>query len=207
MKDIDKIIEWATELQSLSQTAIFYCKDKFDKERFQRIREISAEMIAMKTGLPLDKVKDLFCGDEGYQTPKIDTRAAIFKDDKVLLVRESDGRWTLPGGWCEFNLTPAENVVKEVKEEAGLDVTVDKLVAVHDRNQRNADTYIFGVAKFFFLCSELGGEFTANIETIESKYFAEDELPTSMANEKCTAAQIKLCFKAYRADFWETQFD
>ena len=207
MKDIDKIIEWATELQSLSQTAIFYCKDKFDKERFQRIREISAEMIAMKTGLPLDKVKDLFCGDEGYQTPKIDTRAAIFKDDKVLLVRESDGRWTLPGGWCEFNLTPAENVVKEVKEEAGLDVTVDKLVAVHDRNRRNADTYIFGVAKFFFLCSELGGEFTANIETIESKYFAEDELPTSMANEKCTAAQIKLCFKAYRADFWETQFD
>ena len=207
MKDTEKFIEWATELQSLSQTAIFYCKDKFDKERFQRIREISAEMMAMKTGLSLDKVKDLFCGDEGYQTPKIDTRAAIFKDDKVLLVRESDGRWTLPGGWCEFNLTPAENVVKEVKEEAGLDVTVDKLVAVHDRNRRNADTYIFGVAKFFFLCSELGGEFTANIETIESKYFAEDELPTSMANEKCTAAQIKLCFKAYRADFWETQFD
>lgn len=207
MKDTDKIINWAAELQSLSQTAIYYCKDKFDKERFQRVREIAAEMIALKTGLSLDKVKDLFCGDEGYQTPKIDTRAAIFKDDKVLLVRESDGRWTLPGGWCEFNLTPAENVVKEVKEEAGLDVTVDKLVAVHDRERRNADTYIFGVAKFFFLCSELGGEFTANIETIESKYFAEDELPVSMANEKCTAAQIKLCFKAYRADFWETQFD
>lgn len=207
MKDTEKFIEWATELQSLSQTAIFYCKDKFDKERFQRVREISAEMMAMKTGLSLDKVKDLFCGDEGYQTPKIDTRAAIFKDDKVLLVRESDGRWTLPGGWCEFNLTPAENVVKEVKEEAGLDVTVDKLVAVHDRERHNADTYIFGVAKFFFLCSELGGEFTANIETIDSKYFAEDELPTSMAEEKCTAAQIKLCFKAYRADFWETQFD
>lgn len=207
MKDTYKIIDWATELQSLSQTAIFYCKDKFDKERFQRVREISAEMMAMKTGLSLEKVKDLFCGDEGYRTPKIDTRAAIFKDDKVLLVREIDGRWTLPGGWCEFNLTPAENVVKEVKEEAGLDVTVDKLVAVHDRNQRNAQTYVFGVAKFFFLCSELGGEFTANIETIDSKYFAEDELPTSMADEKCTAAQIKLCFKAYRADFWETQFD
>ncbi len=207
MKDTDKIINWAAELQSLSQTAIYYCKDKFDKERFQRVREIAAEMMTLKTGLSLDKVKDLFCGDEGYQTPKIDTRAAIFKDDKVLFVRESDGRWTLPGGWCEFNLTPAENVVKEVKEEAGLDVTVDKLVAVHDRERRNADTYIFGVAKFFFLCSELGGEFTANIETIESKYFAEDELPTSMANEKCTVAQIKLCFKAYRADFWETQFD
>ena len=205
--DEDKIINWATELQSLSQTAIFYCKDKFDKERFQRVREISAEMIASKTDLSLDKVKDLFCGDEGYQTPKIDTRGAIFKDDKVLLVREYDGRWTLPGGWCEFNLSPAENVVKEVKEEAGLDVIPEKLVAVHDRNRRNADTYIFGVAKFFFLCKVTGGEFTANIETIESRYFAEDELPTSLAGEKCTAEQIKLCFKAHRADFWETVFD
>ena len=205
--DEDKIINWATELQSLSQTAIFYCKDKFDKERFQRVREISAEMIASKTDLSLDKVKDLFCGDEGYQTPKIDTRGAIFKDDKVLLVREYDGRWTLPGGWCEFNLSPAENVVKEVKEEAGLDVIPEKLVAVHDRNRRNADTYIFGVAKFFFLCKVTGGEFTANIETTESRYFAEDELPTSLADEKCTAEQIKLCFKAHRADFWETVFD
>ena len=205
--DTDKIVNWATELQSLSQTAIFYCKDKFDKERFQRVREIAAEMMTLKSGLTLDKVKDLFCGDEGYQTPKIDTRAAIFKDDKILLVREFDGRWALPGGWCEFNLSPAENVVKEVKEEAGLDVIPEKLVAVHDRNRRNADTYIFGVAKFFFLCKMTGGEFTANIETIESRYFAEDELPTSLADEKCTAEQIKLCFKAHRADFWETQFD
>ena len=203
----DKIVTWATELQSLAQAGLFYCKDKFDKERFQRVREIAAEMIASKTDLSFEKVKELFCGDEGYQTPKIDTRGAIFKDDKILLVRESDGRWTLPGGWCEYNLTPAENVVKEVKEEAGLDVSVEKLIAVHDRNRRNADTYIFGVAKFFFLCKNLGGEFTENIETIDSKYFAEDELPTNMAEEKCTSAQVKLCFKAYRADLWETEFD
>ena len=203
----DKIVTWATELQSLAQAGLFYCKDKFDKERFQRVREISAEMIASKTDLSFEKVKDLFCGDEGYQTPKIDTRGAIFKDDKILLVRESDGRWTLPGGWCEYNLSPAENVVKEVKEEAGLDVSVEKLIAVHDRKRRNADTYIFGVSKFFFLCKNLGGEFKENLETIESKYFAEYELPTNMADEKCTAAQVKLCFKAYRADLWETEFD
>jgi len=207
MKETDKIISWATELQSLAQAGLFYTDNKFDIERFQRVREISAEMIALKTDLPLEQVKKLFCGDEGYQTPKIDTRGAIFKDGKVLLVRESDGRWVLPGGWCEYNLSPAENTVKEVKEEAGLDVVIDKLVAVHDRNKRNADTYVFGVAKFFFICHATGGKFTANIETTESKYFAEDELPTNMADEKCTAAQVKLCFKAYRADFWETVFD
>ena len=77
-------------------------------------------MLAERTALPLEKVKDLFCGDVGYQTPKIDTRAAIFEDDRILLVRERDGRWALPGGWCDYDLSPAENVAKEAREEAGL---------------------------------------------------------------------------------------
>ena len=207
MKHSDKILAWAVELQAMAQTALYYCKDKFDIERFQRIRDISAEMMTLKADLSFDKIKNLFCGDEGYQTPKIDTRGAIFRGEKILLVCESDGRWTLPGGWCDVDQSPAENTVKEVREEAGLKVTVDKLVAVHDRNRRNADTYIFGVAKFFFLCSELGGEFQKNIETVESKFFAENEIPDNLANEKCTAEQIKLCFAAHRAKVWETVFD
>lgn len=207
MKHSDKILAWAVELQAMAQTALYYCKDKFDIERFQRIRDISAEMMTLKADLSFDKIKNLFCGDEGYQTPKIDTRGAIFRGEKILLVCESDGRWTLPGGWCDVDQSPAENTVKEVREEAGLKVTVDKLVAVHDRNKRNAQTYIFGVAKFFFLCSELGGEFQKNIETVESKFFAENEIPDNLANEKCTAEQIKLCFAAHRAEVWETVFD
>ena len=207
MQNEDKITAWAVELQSLAQAGLFYSKDKFDIERFQRIRDISAEMISLKTEISFDKVKDLFCGDEGYQTPKVDTRGAIFRGEKILLVQESDGRWTLPGGWCELNLSPAENTVKEVREEAGLEVKVDKLVAVHDRNKRNAQTYVFGVAKMFFLCSELGGSFQKNIETIDSKFFAENEIPKNLAEEKCTAEQIKLCFTAHRAEFWETIFD
>ena len=207
MKNSDKILDWAVELQAIAQTALYYCKDKFDIERFQKIRDISAEMMALKSDLPIEKVKNLFCGDEGYQTPKVDTRGAIFRDEKILLVQESDGRWTLPGGWCDVDQSPAENTVKEVREEAGLEVKVDKLVAVHDRNKRNAQTYIFGVAKMFFLCTELGGEFQKNIETIDAKFFAENEIPNNLAEEKCTAEQIKLCFKAHRAEVWETVFD
>ena len=96
----DKIIEWAKELQSLAQAGLFYGKDRFDKERYQRIRDISAEMMSKKTELPVDVVKNLFCNDSGYQTPKIDTRAAIVQNGKILLVQENDGRWSLPGGWC-----------------------------------------------------------------------------------------------------------
>ena len=207
MRNEDKILDWAVELQGLAQTALYYCKDKFDIERFQRIRDISAEMIALKSDVSFEEVKNLFCNDSGYCTPKIDTRGAIFKDGKILLVCESDGRWTLPGGWCDVYCSPAENTVKEVKEEAGLDVTVDKLVAVQDRARRNAETYAFGVTKIFFLCTKIGGDFQDNIETISSKYFAENEIPKNLAEEKCTAAQIKLCFEAHRAEVWETQFD
>lgn len=85
--DRDKLIQYIIELQSIAQAGLYYAKDHYDKERYERIREISAEIMAQKTELPLDKVKDLFCTDYGYQTPKIDTRAAVFKDGKILLVQ------------------------------------------------------------------------------------------------------------------------
>ena len=118
----EKWLQWAAELQSIAQAGLFYGKDPFDRERYQRIRDIAAEMISFKTEIPLEKVKDLFCCEQGYQTPKLDTRAAIFKEDKILLVREKNGTWSLPGGWVDVNVSVRENVIKEVKEEAGLDV-------------------------------------------------------------------------------------
>ena len=207
MKNADKFLNWAAELQSLAQAGLYYSVDKFDIERFQRIREISAEMIALKSELSFEKVTNLFCCEIGYQTPKVDTRAAIFEDEKILLVRENNGKWALPGGWCDVNKSPAENIVKEVKEEAGLDVVVNKLIAVQDRDKHNLPQYIYGVVKIFYLCTSKGGTFKENIETLESKYFSENELPSMMANEKCTSEQVKLCFEANRAEFWETQFD
>ena len=98
MNKNEKWLEWAVELQSIAQAGLYYCKDEFDKERYERIRSIAAEMIAYKSKIPIEKVRDLFCSEIGYQTPKIDTRAAVFKDKKILLVKEKDGRWSLPGG-------------------------------------------------------------------------------------------------------------
>ena len=95
-------LKWAIEIQSLAQTGLAYTKDIFDKERYERLREISAEMLAEKTGVSTEKVQDLFCNETGYQTPKLDTRAAIFEDNKILLVHENNGTWSLPGGWCDI---------------------------------------------------------------------------------------------------------
>ena len=205
--DADKRwLAWAVELQSLAQAGLTYGKDGFDLERYARIREISAEILAHMTGLPVEKVTGLFCNETGYQTPKLDTRAAVFQEGKILLVRERDGRWALPGGWCDVNVSVGENTVKEVKEEAGLDVIPRRIIAVQDRAKHNLPVYAYGVCKIFVQCDAAGGQFTPNLETTEARYFPPDQLPP-LAEEKNTPAQIALCFEAYRSDAWATHFD
>lgn len=199
-------LEWAKELQFIAQAGLTYSKDAFDIERFERIREISAEIVSRQTGLPLEKVKDLFCNEEGFQTPKLDTRAAIFKDNKILLVKEKNGTWSLPGGWVDVNQTIKSNTIKEVKEEAGLDVEATRIIAVQDRNLHNLPPYAYNVCKVFVLCETQGGDFQPNIETIESGYFSLDEIPP-LAEEKNNKEQIEMCFAAYRDKDWVVQFD
>ncbi len=202
----DKWLDWAVELQSLAQAGLFYSKDRFDIERFERIREISAEMVASQTDLPVGKVRGLFCNETGYQTPKLDSRAAIFQDDRILLVQEKNGTWSLPGGWVDVGLSVRENVIKEVREEAGLEVSADFVIAVQDREKHNLPRYAYRVCKIFVLCDVLGGEFRPNSETIGSGYFPEDSLPP-LATEKNNEEQVKMCFEAYRSERWTTLFD
>ena len=199
-------VDMIVELQSLAQAGLAYGKDAYDKERYKRIREISAEMMSHIADIPLEKVKGLFCNEIGYQTPKIDTRAAIFKDDKILLVQEKNGTWSLPGGWCDVTVSVAENTIKEVKEEAGLDVIVKSVIAIQDREKHNLPMYAYRVCKIFMLCSAVGGNFEPNIETIGFAYFAEDEIP-QLATEKNNEEQVKMCFEAYRTKNWSTLFD
>ena len=180
----NKLLNWAIELQSLAQAGLTYGKDKYDIERYQRIRDISAEMIAEKADVSFEKAKELFCNETGYQTPKIDTRAAVFKDDKILLVHEENGTWSLPGGWCDVNMSVGDNTVKETFEEAGLTVKPVRLIAVQDRNRHNTPVYAYGVTKEIMLCSLIGGEFRANTETTESRYFSRDDIPENLANKK-----------------------
>ena len=199
-------LDWAVELQALAQAGLHYGKDPFDIERFQRIRDIAAEMLARGTDLPLETVTDLFCCESGYQTPKLDTRAAVFQNGRILLVRENDGRWSLPGGWVDVNVSVGENTAKEVREEAGLEVIPRRVIAVQDREKHNRPRYAWKVCKIFVLCSLVGGHFTPNIETTESAYFALEDLPP-LAEQKNTREQIEMCFAAYHDKNWKTLMD
>lgn len=197
-KELDLIIE----LQSLAQAGLFYSKDPFDQERFERIRTLSFELMTAKTELPYETVKAHFGLEAGYQTPKLDTRAALFKEDKILLVQENDGRWSLPGGWVDVMCSVGESAVKEVKEEAGLDAAVVKLIAIQDRDRHNLPRYAYKVCKVFVLCESRGGAFAANTETIAADYFSLTALP-ELATAKNTKEQIALCFEAYRSADWQ----
>lgn len=204
---MDKLVKWAMEIQSLAQAGLEYTNNVYDIERYERLREISAEIIEEKSNINLEKVKDLFCNETGYQTPKIDTRAVIFKDDKILLTHENNGTWSLPGGWCDVLESVGSNTIKEVKEETGLDVDAIKIISVQDRNKHNKPIYAYGVCKIFVLCNVIGGKFVENIETTEIKYFSLDEIPNNLAEEKTNREQIEMCFEAHKNVNWQTQFD
>lgn len=199
-------LDWAVKLQAIAQSGLHYGKDKFDLERYEQIRDIAAEMISYKTEIPIDKVKDLFCNEFGYQTPKLDTRAAIFKDNKILLVKESNGKWSMPGGWVDVDLSVKESAIKEVWEEAGLKVTADKMIAIQDREKHNLPVYAYKICKVFVQCTVIEGNFQKNIETTDSGYFGLEELP-ELSEEKNTVDQIKMCFDAYHDENWKVMFD
>lgn len=204
---MDEYLKLIVRLQALSQNGLAYANNEYDKERYEEIRDIACHLMEYKTDLPFEKIKDLFGSEKGYQTPKIDTRAAIFKDDKILLVHENNDTWALPGGWCDTLESIKSNTIKEVKEEAGLTVEAIKLIAVQDRNKHNTPIYAYGICKIFVLCKVVGGSFKKNCETIEMGYFSLEEIPKNLANEKTTLEQIKLCFEANNNQNFETYFD
>ncbi|NLM09922.1 MAG: NUDIX hydrolase [Clostridiaceae bacterium] len=202
-----KWLSWAKQLQSIAQAGLAYSKDKYDIERFQQIRDLSAEILNEYTGICKEKIKNLFCNETGYQTPKVDIRGVVFKDDKILLVKESiDDRWSIPGGWAEVNLSVKENIVKELKEETGLNVVPKRLIAVLDRSKHNHPVSPYGIYKIFVLCDLINGEFEKNIETEDSGFFALSELPP-LSMDRVTKEQIAMCFEAQFSDGFETVFD
>lgn len=194
---MDKWLTWATKMQSIAMAGLTYSKDKYDIERFEQLRDLSAEIVSEYADVEFEKVKDLLKCETGYLTPKVDVRAAIIKDNKILLVKESlDGLWSLPGGWADVNLSVSENAIKEAKEEAGADIIPKRIIAILDRNKHNKPISMTSIYKIFVLCEYVDCTFESNTETEECELFSLNELPelsTGRINEK----QIKMCFDTY----------
>ena len=200
--------KWAQELQFLAQSSLAYSKDKFDRERSERIREIACEMLSYKYDLPIEKIKMDFASEIGYQTPKVETRAAIIKDNKILLVKEQlDGKWALPGGYQDVNVSIRENVIKEASEEAGAVVQPLKVVAVLDYNRHHHVNFLLGMVKIFVLCEYINHSFNENTETLGAEFYSLDDLP-ELSLTRTTKKQLEMCFECYKdPQNWDTIFD
>ena len=208
MQSSPQWLEWSRKLQAIAQNGLLFAKDPYDRERYEDIREIAAQMMAAGSGEPLDVVTGLFTGQAGYATPKVDVRAVIFRDDQILLVQEAqDGRWTLPGGWADPNEAPSESVTREVAEESGFKTRAVKLLAVFDRAKHNhTPLHPFHVYKLFIRCEIESGEARTSLETLDVAFFAEDRIP-DLSLARVTPAQIARCFQHLRNPGWPADFD
>jgi ADP-ribose pyrophosphatase YjhB (NUDIX family) len=198
------LLEWAQRLQAIAQTGLAFANNEYDRERYVAVRAIAAAMAARAAPAALE---GLYAAEKGYATPKIDVRAAVFRDGRVLLVKErSDGRWTLPGGWADVGDSPAAAAEREVREESGFEARVVKVAAVFDRNRHGHTPMLFHLWKLFFVCELTGGSARASVETEAAEFFAEDDLPP-LSTGRVTAAQIHRMFEHLRDPKLPTAFD
>ncbi|BAK84926.1 NUDIX hydrolase [Komagataeibacter medellinensis] len=207
---VPKWLVWARDLQALAQSGLAYAESPFDRERYESIMKIAADMMATGSNADMARVLDLFAGQEGYATPKAVVRAAVFDaQGRILLVREvlDQHRWTLPGGWADVNLTPVENTIKEVREESGFDVRVTRLAAVWDRDRQGHPPGPFSCYTLCFVCELTGGTATTSVETSEIGWFAEGEIPADLSLGRVLPAQIARLFAHRRHAGLPTDFD
>lgn len=197
------------ELKAIAQTGLTYTEGKYDRERYERLRELTAVIAAQQTNGSVAELRGLFATENGYPTPKIDVRGAVFRDDKILLVREiaDQNRWTLPGGWADVGASPSTAVVKEVFEESGFHTRAVKMIAMLDRDHHPHPKLFAHIYKIFFLCDIMGGQAATSIETSEVRFFGEEEIPADLSIARVLPEQIKLCFEHHRNLDLPTVFD
>ncbi|AWN75468.1 NUDIX hydrolase [Legionella anisa] len=183
-------LKYITEIQAIAQNGLTYSNNEFDKERYLRLREIASEFIANYSDTPLAEIKQIFSSEKGYATPKIDVRAFILKNNKILLVKErSDDLWTLPGGWAETNESASESVIREAKEETGFDVSVIRLLALWDKQKHEHPLQWPHAYKCFFHCDIMSGAAKENLEISEIDFFDLQRLPP-LSTHRVTQKQI-----------------
>jgi len=198
----------ARELRAIAQTGLAFSVDRFDRQRYERVRELAGTLLALGSGADYDMILSILREDNGYATPKVDVRGAAFVDGRVLMVREiSDGNWTLPGGWADVNQTAGECVVREIAEESGFEARILKLAAVYDYQRSNRPArHMDSIYKMFFICEITGGAARVSDETSEVAFFARGELPP-LSQGRTTAAQIDRMFQHAEQPDLSADFD
>ena len=197
----------AKKINSIAQTGLTFTKDKFDRERYTELLDLSIQILNNITQIDTQKLEFVFNRDIGYQTPKVGIRAVVFRDNKILLVKEKmDGKWSLPGGYADTGMTPSEIAINEVKEESGFDVTPVRILGLIDYNKHQERPFPFDVYQVFMECEIIGGQATTGIETSDVGFFDINELP-ELSVRRVTKEQILKMYELYMNKELEPVFD
>jgi ADP-ribose pyrophosphatase YjhB (NUDIX family) len=201
-------LKWAKELVAISQNGLSYANNAYDIERYEKIRQIATEMMSTRSDLDTETLLTIFAKEDGYATPKVDVRGAVFRDNRILLVKEKiDNKWTLPGGWADPCNSPCESVMREIYEESGFETQAQKLLAVYDRSKHPHKPFMpFHIYKLFFLCEITGGSEQTSHETTAVDFFAENQIP-ELSFSRVLPYQIARMFEHYRRPDMPTDFD
>jgi ADP-ribose pyrophosphatase YjhB (NUDIX family) len=206
-QQVPQWLSWAREMQAIAQTSLHYVENDYQRQRFQRIQELAAEITEAYTRLPASEWVDTFSTQKGYATPKVDVRGAVFHAGKILMVRErADGGWTLPGGWADVGDVPSEAAQREVWEEAGFHVRARRVIGVYDAN-RSGPLEFFHAFKLIFLCDLIDGAATPSDETSEVAFFGQAELPTLLSGERTRPRHLEHAFAIHENPDLPTFFD
>lgn len=202
-----KWLEWVRRLQAIAQNGLTYAQDPYDRDRYNALLDIAAEIVASQEPVSAEQVRGIFARETGHATPKIDVRGVVFQDDRVLLVKEiADGRWTVPGGWADIGDSPAGATLREIREESGYEARIVKLMALYDRRRHEHPPHAFHIYKVFFLCEITGGAPTTSNETDGVGFFSVDDLPT-LSVGRVTAKQIRRFHEHYINPSLPTDYD
>lgn len=204
---MNTLLEHARRLLALAHTGLHYTQSDYERERYEEIAHIAQTLLSADSNYSIEQLQQAWQLEDGYVTPKLDVRGAIFRDETVLLVRErSDGKWTVPGGFADINEWPSLSVTKEIEQESGFTARVLKLAAVHDRAKHNYPPFMFHIWKLLFVCEITGGEARISNETDAVEFFALDKLPP-LSTGRITAEQISLLHRHYCEPALPTEFD
>jgi ADP-ribose pyrophosphatase YjhB (NUDIX family) len=200
-------LEWARELQAIAQSGLAWSPREYDRERFEQVRRVAAEMLA--DGGDAAGLEAVFAAEDGHATPKLDVRGAVFRGRGILLVQEREGGgWSLPGGWVDVGESPSEAVAREVLEESGYVAQPVRLLGLYDRDRRKFPPHLWHIWKVFFLCELADGERRPlGYETLDARFFGREELPEPLRFGAATRTEIERCFEQREHAEWPAEFD
>ena len=179
-KKKDELLNLVKRNMTLSQMGLTYAHNPFDEERYKELIEINKAIISIISDKSFETISNFYVPVKEYITPKVEIRGLLLNEqNKILMVKEKldEGKWSIPGGWADIGFAPSEVIVKEMKEETGLDVSVDRVLAIYDKQSHNHPKDLYYTYTIVFLCKKISGEFSTAFDIDDVNYFSITELP------------------------------